>query len=108
MYYYINKTMDLFDHYDTLPPKVKKILDKFGDNTYDSCSKLVARLNKVGYTCDYYLDAEPYNLRVLNCPVCKSDDTRDDLDSPETMNCCNKCGADFMNDGEVILDPTKI
>lgn len=40
------------------------------------------------------------------CPVCNSDKTREDLDSPDTMRCCDKCGADYIAEtGEVTLDP---
>ena len=43
------------------------------------------------------------------CPVCGSDDTREDYDFPETMRCCEKCGCDYMSeDGEIILDPRDI
>ena len=46
--------------------------------------------------------------QVKNCPICKRNNTRDDFDFPETMNCCDDCGADFLNDGEVILHPKEI
>jgi hypothetical protein len=44
-----------------------RVLNKYSDkdDTYENCSNLVDDLNKIGYTCDYYLDAEPYNLRKL-------------------------------------------
>jgi hypothetical protein len=49
------------------------------------------------------MDAE-----ITKCPCCESDNICEDLDFPETMMCCDKCGADFMNDGEIILDPRKL
>jgi hypothetical protein len=59
--------MDLFNHQEELPQKVKDVLKEFEDCefTYDSCAQLVSALNEVGYTCDYYLDAEPYHLRKI-------------------------------------------
>ena len=40
------------------------------------------------------------------CPVCNRHNTRPDLDSPDTMRCCDDCGADYVVDGmEVTLDP---
>lgn len=68
--------IDLFEHYDTLPFEVQVILDEFSemDSTYESCAKLVEELNKVGYTCEYYLDAEPFGLRELS----KFDEWEDD------------------------------
>jgi hypothetical protein len=59
--------MDLFEHYETLPIEVKEILDNYQycDNTYENCSNLVDELEKVGYTCEYGLDAEPYGLQKI-------------------------------------------
>ncbi len=46
---------------------------------------------------------------VIECPVCNRDNTRPDYDFPDTMRCCDDCGADYMSaDGEIILDPRKI
>lgn len=57
--------VDLFEHIDTLPQEVQEVLEKHSsmENSYEDCNKLVADLEAVGYTCDFYLDAEPYNLR---------------------------------------------
>ena len=59
--------MDLFEHYETLPIEVQTILDKYcdGNNSYDKCATMVAELEKVGYTCEYGLDAEPYGLQKI-------------------------------------------
>ena len=44
-----------------------------------------------------------------DCPMCGSSDTRQDYDYPKTMRCCEKCGADFIEEtGEIILDPRDI
>jgi len=58
---------DLFEHYETLPANVKKALYFIQgmDNTYENCRELKEKLNLIGYTCDYGLDAEPYELRKL-------------------------------------------
>lgn len=42
------------------------------------------------------------------CPCCDSNNTRKDFDFPKTMRCCLKCGADFITDGEIILNPREI
>jgi len=57
--------MDLFEHLELLPIEVLSILEKYSqlDETYENCANLVYDLEEVGYTCEYYLDAEPYNLR---------------------------------------------
>jgi len=102
--------MDLFEQYEKLPQNVQDVLTKYeeGDFTYETCEALKNDLEAVGYTCDYGLDASPYDLKVNNCPVCNSTNTRDDYDSPDSMNCCEDCGADFLNDGEVTLNPKEI
>lgn len=58
---------DLFETPELLPNNVQEILNKFSemDNTYEECEELVSELNQVGYTCDYYLDAVPYDLRKI-------------------------------------------
>jgi len=60
--------MDLFEHYEELPQQVLNILAKFCDqvNDYESCQNLIETLETVGYTCDYGLDAEPYDLRKID------------------------------------------
>ena len=59
--------MDLFENIEALPVEVKAILDKYSlmDNDYINCENLVKELNSVGYTCDYYLDAIPFDLQKL-------------------------------------------
>lgn len=58
---------DLFLKYETLPDDVKAILDKYSeeDATYESLAAMTNELEPLGYTFDYYLDAEPYNLRKI-------------------------------------------
>lgn len=59
--------VDLFEQPETLPSEVQAILEKYcdGDNTYEKCRALIDELETVGYTCEYGLSAEPYNLRKL-------------------------------------------
>ncbi len=59
---------DLFEHYETLPNEVKSILAKFAksENDYKDCQLLIEELNEVGYTCEFGLDAVPFNLSVLS------------------------------------------
>lgn len=63
--------IDLFEDWENLPAEVQAILDKHctGDNTYEACRALIDDLEKVGYTCDYGLSAEPYGLRKINLEV---------------------------------------
>ena len=41
------------------------------------------------------------------CPICIGTNLREDFDFPETMLCCDDCGADFTIDGEVTFNPTE-
>lgn len=59
--------IDLFYKPEVLPRPVIDVINKFlySDNDYENCAKLVEELETLGYTCEYYLDATPYNLRKL-------------------------------------------
>lgn len=62
-----NNEINLFEHYQLLPEEVQVILGKYDDhdNTYANCRQLVADLETVGYTCDYDLSAEPFDLKRI-------------------------------------------
>jgi hypothetical protein len=53
------------EQYKNLPDNVQKILEQYAlnDATYEDCNKLIEELEKVGFTCDYGLCAECYDLR---------------------------------------------
>jgi hypothetical protein len=59
--------VDLFDTPELIPDNVKEILEEYQDGDFDylDCKELELRLNSVGYTIDWGLEAEPYNLRPL-------------------------------------------
>jgi len=57
---------DLFETPEILPQNIQDILIEYGEiETYDQCQKLLNELNLHGYTFNYYLDAQPYNLRPM-------------------------------------------
>jgi len=57
---------DLFDHPEYLPKEVQALLTEFGeDESYDKCEELLNLLKPHGYTFEYYLDAEPFNLKKI-------------------------------------------
>lgn len=59
---------DLFETPELMPENVAKIVEKYGHGnglSYDECAELVKELNAIGYTCDYGLDAEPFDLRKI-------------------------------------------
>ena len=62
---------DLFEHQEQLPKNVVKFINDFqknvnaGADDYAECEKLIANLRTEGYSIDYGLDGEPFNLQKL-------------------------------------------
>ena len=56
--------IDLFEQYETLPNKVREIIDAINEYYY-SIMEAKRRMNDIGYTFDYGIDFQPYNLRKL-------------------------------------------
>lgn len=59
---------DLFETPELIPDDVQTILESFNENapnTYLELARLSQELEEIGYTFDYYLDAEPYGLRPI-------------------------------------------
>ena len=63
--------MDLFEDYENLPKEVSKVYWKYNylaasdGLTYDTCADYLAEMNALGYTFEYGLDAEPFNLTLI-------------------------------------------
>ena len=63
--------VDLFDNYETLPKKVRDTIDFYmekyqdGDYTYEDSKNFLEEMQKQGYTFEYGLDNEPYDLRKM-------------------------------------------
>ena len=58
---------DLFEFTEELPAIVTYVLHKysFSDESYETCEKLLAELEPLGYSFEYGLDAVPYNLHKI-------------------------------------------
>jgi hypothetical protein len=56
--------MDLFEDYENLPSEVLTILEKFNSEilSYTNCENLISELEKIGYSCEYDLSGELFNL----------------------------------------------
>lgn len=56
---------DMFQHMEHLPIEVQAVLERYSemDESYDVCSAMLEEMEALGYTFEYYLDAEPYFLR---------------------------------------------
>lgn len=57
---------DLFETPELIPNEVQAILETFsGDNTYHELDRILSEIEPLGFTFDYYLDADPYGLRPI-------------------------------------------
>ena len=63
----MSTNIDLFEQFETLAEELKRVLTKYEEceNDYNVIAAMQAECEAIGYTFDYYLDAEPYNLRPL-------------------------------------------
>lgn len=61
------ETIDLFEHYDSLPVELQKLLLQFSElnNTYFECELLLNECKKLGYKFEFGLDAIPFNLEKI-------------------------------------------
>lgn len=59
---------DLFETPELIPDEVQAVLETFDEdcyNTYLELNRILSEIEILGYTFDYYLDAEPYGLRPI-------------------------------------------
>lgn len=59
--------IDLFLHYETLPVEVQRLIDKYVtcDSSWENCRALEAELEPLGYTFEWGMSGEPYDLRKI-------------------------------------------
>lgn len=60
---------DLFETPELIPSEVQAILETFDEdtpNTYLELNRILNEIEPLGYTFDYYLDADPYGLRPIS------------------------------------------
>jgi hypothetical protein len=73
--------IDLFEDYENIPPNVQKVLDKyqdaFMDGDYQGLLKAHKELGKIGYTFEYYLDGQAYDLRPIGTKGKSEDDDKE-------------------------------
>ena len=63
---------DLFETPELIPSDVQAILESFDEespNTYVELDRLVNELEVIGYTFDYFINADPYGLRPININI---------------------------------------
>ena len=60
--------IDLFETPELIPSSVTQVLNTFDEDngcTYKELDRLLAELKPLGYSFDYGLDAEPYELQKI-------------------------------------------
>ncbi len=68
----MNEEVDGFENSDNLPEDVKELLDMWSDKLshgkggYDAVGEMLDDFENLGWTFDFGLDGEPYNLRPIN------------------------------------------
>jgi hypothetical protein len=59
---------DLFETPELIPDEVQAVLESFEEdsgNEYFELDRILAEIEPLGFTFDYYLDADPYGLRPI-------------------------------------------
>ena len=58
---------DLFETPELIPDNVQAVLESFDEDAddYQELERILAEIEPMGYTFDYYLNAEPYGLRPI-------------------------------------------
>ncbi len=62
------EVLDLFEHHEQQPPELAAITQKYSqrfaedDGSYPLCEAFLKEVEAIGYTFEYYLQGEPFNL----------------------------------------------
>ena len=64
----MEETIDLFEHYETLPQIIQSIINSWDDNEslYSEADRLLEALRPHGYTFEYGLCGNPFNLTKIS------------------------------------------
>ncbi|AIL45339.1 hypothetical protein BEI02_16405 [Elizabethkingia sp. HvH-WGS333] len=86
--------MDLFEDYELIPEELKTVCDKWQQKAmyegldYNDCAIFQEECEAIGYTFDYGLDADPFDLRAI--------DTEEQKLEKHTIN--NQKNMELVND----------
>ena len=65
---FTNDDIDLFQHVERLPKNIQYTIERYTNSdsfSYDDCRAMLEDMESQGYTFEYGLDAEPYNLKRM-------------------------------------------
>lgn len=59
--------IDLFENPESIPKNIQDILDTFNQNAdrYSECQRILNKITPLGYSFDYGLDGDPYELTKI-------------------------------------------
>ena len=59
---------DLFETHEVIPTEIQAVLDTIDQDAdpYIELAKIAREIEPLGYTFDFYLDAEPFGLRPVD------------------------------------------
>jgi hypothetical protein len=59
---------DLFETPELIPSEIQAVLNTFNDDSdpYIELARIAREIEPLGYTFDFYLDAEPFGLRPID------------------------------------------
>lgn len=65
---------DLFETPQNMPAELRAIFERWelrimDGLSYSEIAEMLTQVESVGFTFDYYLDAEPYGLRPIGTPL---------------------------------------
>jgi len=88
-------TMDLFENHHQLPKELQAVLDKWQQKEvstgldYTDCKAFQEECEAVGYTFDYQLDGQPFDLRPIHLQSPRLQDETDHLKNTVTIQAGN-------------------
>lgn len=67
----MQKEIDFFEYPELIPPDVQNVLNKYehalvNGISYEELDDMRHEIRQIGWTFEYYLDAEPYNLKPIH------------------------------------------
>jgi sarcosine oxidase delta subunit len=93
---------DLFNCLEEQPQELQNLFSEIEELSYKECESLLKQVEKLGYTFDYGLDSQPYNLRKKQT---KREKILEQIELMETIQAtakinivnCGNCGDVFLH-----------
>lgn len=86
---------DLFETPELIPAEVNAVLDSATENDYAECERIQKEVEQLGYTFDFDLHAEPYNLTKIGSFDNIKDIASEQFDATLTDQDCERISRVF-------------